>query len=218
MRHLAAWQETLRRSGQDAGFAPQVDRFLFLRHGETDHNHNGILQGWMDAPLNERGEEQAELAAGRLLREGLTGITTSSLGRAWRTADMVSLITGCPVDRVDARLRERGIGQYENQRKPESGTIWAREDNGAEPLDAFARRTIAGLNDALTHGCPLVVAHGGTRNVLLLTLELDVPENVKNNAIPLEFMRFRDRWRVTALELPATDQAAGATRGPPPAA
>ncbi len=38
-------------------------RILFVRHGETDWNAEGRLQGQRDIPLNARGRAQAEAVA-----------------------------------------------------------------------------------------------------------------------------------------------------------
>ena len=41
-------------------------RLILVRHGETDWNRQGRLQGGQDIPLNELGRQQAAEAAGRL--------------------------------------------------------------------------------------------------------------------------------------------------------
>ena len=46
--------------------APISYRILFVRHGETDYNASGRLQGQRDIPLNGRGRAQAS-AIGRAL-------------------------------------------------------------------------------------------------------------------------------------------------------
>ena len=58
----------------------------FLRHGETDANINGIIQGQSDVPLNENGIIQAEIAGKRMLKMHFDAIYSSDLSRAAKTA------------------------------------------------------------------------------------------------------------------------------------
>ena len=68
-------------------------RLIFIRHGETNWNAQGRLQGQHDTPLNGRGRDQAA-NAGRearkyIAREGLTGLryVASPLSRTRDTMD-----------------------------------------------------------------------------------------------------------------------------------
>ena len=61
-----------------------MDLFL-LRHGETDENTQGIIQGWMNTDLNEHGREQAQQAA-EIFSEEIDAIYSSDLKRAVQTA------------------------------------------------------------------------------------------------------------------------------------
>ena len=40
-----------------------------IRHGESEANQNGLLTGWLDAPLTEKGREEAALV--RQLLDGV---------------------------------------------------------------------------------------------------------------------------------------------------
>ncbi|MEA2443033.1 MAG: 2,3-bisphosphoglycerate-dependent phosphoglycerate mutase, partial [Thermoleophilales bacterium] len=51
------------------------------RHGETDDNARGVVQGWVDTPLNDRGREQARMLADRVADLGIAAIWTSQLAR-----------------------------------------------------------------------------------------------------------------------------------------
>ena len=69
----------------------------YMRHGETDWNVEGRLQGGIDTPLNELGLSQAAHAgrvlAGLFARQGLDAsnlaFVASPLQRARRTMDLV---------------------------------------------------------------------------------------------------------------------------------
>ena len=46
----------------------QRTRLVLVRHGQTDHNREGRLQGQIDIPLNDRGITQAETLARKIGR------------------------------------------------------------------------------------------------------------------------------------------------------
>lgn len=64
-------------------------KYILIRHGETDWNKEGKIQGQKDIPLNEVGEQQAKEVA-QILKETfhITTIYTSSLQRARKTAEI----------------------------------------------------------------------------------------------------------------------------------
>lgn len=92
-------------------------RTLFLfRHGETDWNREGRLQGHIDTELNRAGLAQAAALAGRLRGKGLDAIVSSDLSRALTTARIIAEMLGVPVN-IDHGLRETSVGEAE-------GLIW----------------------------------------------------------------------------------------------
>lgn len=87
-------------------------RLILLRHGETDWNFAGRMQGHLDIPMNETGERQARAAAVALAeRHDATTIISSDLSRAQGTARALSEITGVPIV-TDERLREINVGEW----------------------------------------------------------------------------------------------------------
>src|SRR5947199_5145000 len=95
----------------------------YMRHGETDWNVEGRLQGGIDTPLNALGRAQAA-QAGRILarlfaREGRVAASVafvaSPLQRARHTMDLVRAELGLPPVgyALDDRLREIGYGHWE---------------------------------------------------------------------------------------------------------
>ena len=67
-----------------------VTEFIFVRHGETDANRAGILQGGsVNLPLNETGKLQAEAAAEYLKSEAFDAAFSSDLLRAAETARII---------------------------------------------------------------------------------------------------------------------------------
>src|SRR5438128_960886 len=85
---------------------------LLVRHGETDWNADGRLQGHTDWPLNEYGRTQAKKLAEQLDGDGVAAIYASDLSRARETAEILGGRLGLAVV-VDADLREKNWGTWE---------------------------------------------------------------------------------------------------------
>lgn len=91
---------------------------ILLRHGETEWNREGRIQGHAESDLTPLGERQAQamagLAADLVRRDGRDGwrLVSSPIGRAQRTAAMVADATGLP-NETDARLAEIACGAWE---------------------------------------------------------------------------------------------------------
>ena len=85
-----------------------------IRHGETDWNKKGKIQGHFDIPLNQKGRLQAKILASRLKNNDIDVIYTSDLSRASQTANIIgnsvqtSLIS-------ETRLRERNYGEWQGK-------------------------------------------------------------------------------------------------------
>lgn len=91
-------------------------KLYLMRHGETDLNKLGLMQGQCPTSLNDTGREQSEEAAGVIRREGLTfdRIYVSPLPRAIETCEIA---TGLTRDHFiqDERILEMGYGQYDQK-------------------------------------------------------------------------------------------------------
>jgi len=83
-----------------------VTELLLVRHGETDWNAAGRLQGHTDRPLSDHGREQARRLADELAGEDLEAIYASDLARARETAEIVGERLQLPVV-LDPDLREK---------------------------------------------------------------------------------------------------------------
>ena len=170
----------------------QPTRILAIRHGETDWNVDGRIQGQLDVPLNEMGRWQVHRLALAVADEDIAAVYSSDLLRAMETAQAVSRGCGDPVI-TDVGLRERGFGEFEgmsyadiNQRWPEMAERWRRRDPtfgapGGETLDEFYARSIATATRlaALHPGQTIaLVSHGGVMDCLYRAathLALDAP-------------------------------------------
>src|SRR5690606_174542 len=86
-----------------------------IRHGLTDWNKAGKMQGQTDIPLNEEGKRQARALAVYLQQERWRWdrISSSDLQRASATARIISDVLGLGDVHLDPLLRERGFGLAE---------------------------------------------------------------------------------------------------------
>lgn len=102
-----------------------------IRHGLTDWNAIGKIQGQSDIPLNDEGRMQAAMLADRLLQEPYSWdyCVTSNLSRAAETGKIIADKLGIPLLEPDQRIRERAYGQVEGLTAAEREEKWGR--NGA---------------------------------------------------------------------------------------
>ena len=88
---------------------------ILARHGETDWNKNGLLQGSSDfAKLNNVGKKQAKALGKALLKFNVDIIYSSPLKRASETAEIINKILKKEIVFDDA-LKERGWGDWEGR-------------------------------------------------------------------------------------------------------
>lgn len=167
----------------------------YLRHGETEWNVLGRLQGTRDIPLNARGRGQAAQAGGILAdifrREGRDkadlAYVSSPLGRARQTMELARGRLDLPVADygLDDRLREIGYGRWEGLTLAESEAAdpdvyarrladkWTVGPDGGETYADVQARVRAWYDDLRTD--TVAVAHGGTCRALMVSLGLETP-------------------------------------------
>ena len=178
--------------------APKCDSFIFVRHGETDGNHKKIFQP-ADIPLNARGLEQAAAASAALKSAGLQRIVSSTMNRAWTTAEIIGTPHKLAPLREDG-LRERWFGDLVGT--PSHDHDWREDPPNGETLRQFVDRTQAGIARGLVgaeRSPTALVAHGGVLYVLAPSLGLDLETRLLANATPMRFDRAGAGWRVTVL-------------------
>ncbi|MFD8498751.1 histidine phosphatase family protein [Amycolatopsis sp. NPDC059657] len=89
-----------------------VKRLVLWRHGETDYNAAGRMQGHLDSALTPIGWNQARFAVPALARFSPDLVIASDLRRATDTATVLTEGIGVPL-RIDKRLRETHLGEWQ---------------------------------------------------------------------------------------------------------
>lgn len=152
-------------------------RICLVRHGVTEWNYAGRVQGRSDIPLAPEGERQAAAVADRLAGESWDAIYSSPLQRAYQTALAIARRTGLSQVRTDLRLTEREMGLAEGMLDVDLPMLWPGVPwdgiPGMEPrLSLVARSTEALKEMALRHpdGRVICVAHASLINAFLRSL------------------------------------------------
>ncbi len=161
---------------------PVVRRLILLRHGQTEYNATGRMQGQLDTDLSDLGVRQAATAAATLASRAPRMIISSDLRRAYDTAVALADASGGVVT-TDRRLRETHLGQWQglshtevDDRTPGARSTWRddatwRPPGGESRVDVAQRSTplVAELVDTVTgwgsgpdaDNPVVLVAHGG---------------------------------------------------------
>jgi len=160
---------------------------VLVRHGETDLNKKGIMQGGnLDEPLNDTGRKQAHDLAQKLKKETFDAIICSDLSRAAETAQILADELGMNITESLELLRERDMGTWSGKSEEEivaahplvdSGIDQAfhheTPDNG-ESLSAFMTRgqkAYEAILKAYAGKKVLVVCHHGMAQALMAVAE-----------------------------------------------
>lgn len=163
-------------------------KLYLMRHGETDWNREGRLQGQKDIPLNENGIAQMQ-RLGEQLRDlpfCVDKIISSPLARAARSAEIIAEYIGFHKPIVyDGDFLERSFGKAEGV--PWSSGIDLSDDAYcAESAEALCRRAEQGIRKYLTEGeeTVLVVAHGAILKAVITVLSPE-PMDYDTTHIPI---------------------------------
>jgi broad specificity phosphatase PhoE len=169
----------------------------FVRHGETDWNRQGLIQGWTDTTLNDLGHAQA-----RAVASAFTAIQelasydfyVSPLLRARQSMGHIVEALKLKYARIGIvpDARELGFGVWEGRplkdlkASPDypadgAGRYGWRPDGGESYADGFAR--IGGWLSALARPS-VVVAHGAIGRCLLGKLGGLAPANIVSLNMP----------------------------------
>lgn len=173
----------------------------FIRHGTTEWNLAGRMQGQMDTELAEVGVFQAQRLAQRLVGEAWDGVFSSDLIRAKQTAMTIAEVTKIPFLGVDPRLRERHFGEVEGttveERIQRWGENWRHQDLGMESDEQLLERWASLLQDLDSRFRGqriLLVSHGGYIAPVLEKLLGSPVESHLNNTSLTVVERVEAEW------------------------
>jgi alpha-ribazole phosphatase len=91
-----------------------IMKLFLIRHGQTDWNLKGKIQGSSDIELNDTGIKQAEELSNKVLEESykFSKIYSSPQRRAISTAEILSLVTNVNYIPIEG-LEEINLGEWE---------------------------------------------------------------------------------------------------------
>lgn len=154
----------------------------FVRHGQTDWNVLGKVQGRADIELNEKGIQQAEETGKALQNEKIDLVICSPLKRAKQTAEIICKNRNIPII-YDEDVIERDFGEFEGVNKQDFDFegCWSYKENKkyekAENIREFFDRIynfLDKIKEQYNDKRVLIVAHGG----------ISIPVNCYFNGIP----------------------------------
>lgn len=154
-------------------------KFYIIRHGQTNWNKEGRIQGKTDIELNEKGIEQAKEARKILENYPIDMIVASPLKRARKTAEIINEAKNVPII-FNEELEERGFGDFEGKIRKEihdeilDSEILAnyglnKEYKGVETIQSLCNRVwklIDELKEDYAEKNILFVTHGGVTRAI----------------------------------------------------
>jgi broad specificity phosphatase PhoE len=138
----------------------------FVRHGQTDLNRGGRLQGRLDAPLSDLGKLQAAALGHGFASEPVTRVLSSPLQRACDTGRAIATEHDLEVE-IDERLIELDYGDWDGRAlgdvPAESWAAWRVDPDfappGGERLSDVSARVRAFCVEHLSVDLVIAVSH-----------------------------------------------------------
>lgn len=192
---------------------PDYAEIIVVRHGETEWNADGRIQGHLDVELNEVGKQQASAVADLLSKEiKVSAVYSSDLKRAFETAQIIATTCGGLEVVEDPDLRERHLGDLQGVVYREAARLQPvahrallshRMDQeipgGGESRDQLHQRCTASLRKiGQKHKGErvVVVTHGGVIRSLYKRASPDrrSPGKIANASVSIFHLFDGDKW------------------------
>ncbi|OZU89426.1 histidine phosphatase family protein [Virgibacillus indicus] len=173
-----------------------------IRHGETDWNAAGRLQGKTDIPLNSKGVKQAEACSTFLTSSHYDVLITSPLKRARQTAEIINQLLHLPLLVMDD-FAERYFGDAEGMTYDERSFAFPDKNYpNQEGKEDFSNRIMTGLqhiNQSYPDQKVLLVAHGAVIKSVLKAFaddDVSIGENRLMNGCISNIQFENKKWNV----------------------
>ena len=146
-----------------------------VRHGETQWNAQGRIQGRRDIELNDNGRRQAEKAGQELSGRSFSIMITSPLSRAKETGAILAKFAEVKEVREDERIIERDFGELDGAYFNEDvrHRLYQEKVQGAESLEDVGSRMLEAVKEYASEyeGDLLIVSHGSAITQLLKRID-----------------------------------------------
>jgi len=151
------------------------------RHGETDWNIAGILQGWTDVPINDQGRRQAYELVGGFSHAKFSKVYSSPLIRSLETAEIIARSLRLDSPECHDGLKERNFGVIQGIPKSELADLNpvllqqilkrnpAIDFEEGESMDEFADRVLDAISSIAKPNAGkriLAITHGWVMDVI----------------------------------------------------
>jgi probable phosphoglycerate mutase len=151
------------------------------RHGETDWNIAGILQGWTDVPINDQGRRQAYELVGGFSHAKFSKVYSSPLIRSLETAEIIARSLRLDPPECHDGLKERNFGVIQGIPKSELADLNpvllqqilkrnpAIDFEEGESMDEFADRVLDAVSSIARPNAGkriLAITHGWVMDVI----------------------------------------------------
>lgn len=162
-------------------------KIYITRHGETQWNNEGRMQGWNNSDLTEKGREDARKLGERLKHVDFDCIYCSPLGRAIETANQIKGNKDIKIEMNDD-LKEMGFGAWEGMEhtkikeryEEQQFNFWNKpqlyESIEGESYQELIDRVGNVLNNIINNACGeniLIVAHAAVIKAIYLIIKND---------------------------------------------
>lgn len=164
---------------------------IWVRHGQSEYNEQGLATGWHDPELTELGKQQATDVAERIAKEypDIAGIYSSDLRRCFYTAEVIKEHTSLNNDvTIDNMIRDRDWGEWSGVSIAalESVSMYASVRRGwnKAPPDGDSLRDVAGrvatfIQELEESELPyVIVTHVNTIKAASVVLQMNTPDDI----------------------------------------